>query len=331
MKKYQVYGIGAALVDTEVVVSDEFLENNGIEKGVMTLVDEPRQAELLNAFSADRHHLMKKSGGSACNTVIAAANFGAKTFFSGKVAADDDGEHFVGDLADSGVAFHAALPEAGVTGKCLVMVTDDAERTMNTYLGASEQLTRREIDEAALLESEWLYIEGYLLTDDARAALIKDVVTKAKESCVKVALSLSDPFVAQIFADNLRAVIGEGVDLVFCNKDEALAFTQTETVDDACEALKQNAKSFAVTDGAKGAIVFDGKDTVSVSGVPADAVDTNGAGDMFAGAFMYALTTGRDFKWAAELANESAARVVGQFGPRLDGIEFDSIKQAFGI
>ena len=102
-------------------------------------------------------------------------------------------------------------------------------------------------------------------------------------------------------------------------------------VDEACETLKQSAKAFAVTDGAQGAIVFDEKDTVSVPGVPADAVDTNGAGDMFAGAFMYAVTAGRDFKWAAELANESAARVVGQFGPRLDAIEFDSIKQAFGI
>ena len=331
MKKYHIYGIGAALVDTEVVVSDAFLQNNGIEKGVMTLVDEPRQAELLKAFSADSHHLIKKSGGSACNTVIAAAHFGAKTFFSGKVAADDDGEHFVGDLLDSGVTFHAASPETGVTGKCLVMVTDDAERTMNTYLGASDQLTGREIDESAVRESEWLYIEGYLLTDDTRADLIKAVVTNAKASGVKVALSLSDPFVAQIFADNLRAVIGDGVDLVFCNKDEALAFTQTETLGDACGALKQSAKNFAVTDGAQGAIIFDGQATVSVPGVPADAVDTNGAGDMFAGAFLYAVTAGRDFKWAAELANESAARVVGQFGPRLDAIEFDSIKQTFGL
>jgi sugar/nucleoside kinase (ribokinase family) len=331
MKKYQIYGIGAALVDTEVVVSDAFLKKNGIEKGIMTLVDERRQAELLNAFASDQHHLMKKSGGSACNTVIAAASFGLKTFFSGKVAADDDGEHFVEDLAESGVAFHAASPEAGVTGKCLVMVTVDAERTMNTCLGASEQLTGREIDEEALLESEWLYIEGYLLTDDARAALIKDVVTTAKSAGVKVALSLSDPFVAKIFADNLRTVIGDGVDLVFCNKDEALAFTHTETISGACKALRQSAKRFAVTDGAQGAIIFDGQETIIVPGVAADPVDTNGAGDMFAGAFMYAVITGRDFKWAAELANESAARVVGQFGPRLEAIEFDSIKQAFGI
>ena len=112
------------------------------------------------------------------------------------------------------------------------------------------------------------------------------MVVNAKESGVKVALSLSDPFVAQIFADNLRAVIGDGVDLVFCNKDEALAFTQTKTVDEACGALKQSAKTFAVTDSAQGAIVFDGKDTVSVPGVPAESVDTNGAGDMFADAFL---------------------------------------------
>ena len=120
MKKYQIYGIGAALVDTEVVVSDEFLKQNQIEKGVMTLVDESRQAELLNAFSADKHHLMKKSGGSACNTVIAAANFGSKAFFSGKVASDNDGEHFSSDLSGSGVSFHAASPEAGVTGNWLI-------------------------------------------------------------------------------------------------------------------------------------------------------------------------------------------------------------------
>ena len=229
------------------------------------------------------------------------------------------------------MTFYAASPETGVTGKCLVMVTDDAGRTMNTYLGASEQRTGREIDESAVLESEWLYIEGYLLTDDIRSDLIKDVVTNAKASGVKVALSLSDPFVAQIFTDNLRAVIGEGIDLVFCNRDEALAVTQTETLGDTCYALKQSAKTFAVTNGAQAAIVFDGQATVSVPGVPADAFDTNGAGDIFAGAFLYAVTAGRDFKWAAELANESAAKVVGQFGPRLDAIEFISIKQTFGI
>ncbi|MCS5587023.1 MAG: adenosine kinase [Porticoccaceae bacterium] len=331
MKKYQLYGVGAALVDTEVVVSDAFLEQYRIDKGVMTLVDQPRQAELLQALSAEHAHLMHKCGGSACNSTVAAASFGASTFFSGRVADDEDGRHFVSDLTEAGVKFHSVEAESGVTGKCLVMVTDDAERTMNTYLGASENLTEREIDQSALINSEWFYIEGYLLTDDTRAAVIEDAVATAKANGVKVALSLSDPFVAQLFADNLRAVIGDGIDLIFCNKEEALAFTDTENTDDACEILRDYAKTFAITEGAKGAIVFDGKDTPRAQGVAADAVDTNGAGDMFAGAFLYAITSGRSYGWAAELANKSAARVVERFGPRLDTVEFASIRQQFGI
>jgi sugar/nucleoside kinase (ribokinase family) len=211
------------------------------------------------------------------------------------------------------------------------MVTSDAERTMNTYLGASEALSEREIDNAALINSEWFYVEGYLVTDDARSSVIQEAVGLAKTKGVKVALSLSDPFVAQVFGENLRAVIGEGVDHIFCNKDEAVAFTETDSIEEAFEALKRYTKTFAVTDGGNGAFVFDGESMIKSPGVAADAVDTNGAGDMFAGAFLYAVTAGRDFKWAAELANESAARVVGQFGPRLDSIEFDSIKAKFGI
>ena len=218
-----------------------------------------------------------------------------------------------------------------VTGKCLVMVTDDAERTMNTYLGASEDFTAADIDQQALLASEWFYIEGYLLTDNTRAAVIQEAVTVAKDQGVKIALSLSDPFVAQLFADNLRAVIGDGIDLIFCNKDEALAFTQTKTLNHACEALKSYSNTFAITDGANGAVVYDGSSLTPVSAVPANAVDTNGAGDMFAGAFLYAITAGRDYIWAAELGNESAARVVAQFGPRLEADEFESIKQKFGL
>ncbi|MDB4117853.1 PfkB family carbohydrate kinase [Amylibacter sp.] len=129
MAKYKIYGVGATLVDTEVVFSVEFLKQNAIEKSVMTLVDESRQAELLKVFRAYKHHLIKKSGGSACNTVTAVANLGAKTFFSCKVAAEDDGKHFAGDLADFGVTFHTDSPEEGVIGKCFVMVTGDAERT----------------------------------------------------------------------------------------------------------------------------------------------------------------------------------------------------------
>ncbi len=331
MIRYNVYAIGAALLDIEVPVSEVFLHDNLIEKGVMTLVDEARQAKLINALNKKNNLQRKKSGGSACNTLVALASFGASTFFSGKVADDDDGKHFINDLVEAGVMFHSAAPEQGITGKCLVMVTDDAERTLNTFLGASELLSGKEIDLEALLESEWLYIEGYLLTDDARTSLVSDVVSKAKSAGVKVALSLSDPFVAQIFGDNLRIVIDDGIDLIFCNRDECLAFANTESTDEAFKVLANSAKMLAITDGASGATVFDGRTMTKVPGVPTIAIDTNGAGDMFAGAFLYAVIAGRDLKWAAELANESAARIVGQFGPRLDAEDFVSIKQKFGI
>jgi sugar/nucleoside kinase (ribokinase family) len=314
-----------------VSVSDAFLADANIDKGVMTLVDEPRQSELLAALASENTHMLRKCGGSVCNSVVAASSLGAKTFFSGKVADDSDGELYINDLQEAGVAFHSAGQESGITGKCLVMVTEDAERTMNTFLGASEALSEREIDQAALVDSEWFYVEGYLVTDEARTVATKAAVEAAKANNVKVAVSLSDPFVVAVFGDALRQVIGGGVDLIFCNKDEAMAFTGTESLEAAAESLKQVTKTFAITDGANGAITFDGHTMNQSKGVEAKAIDTNGAGDMFAGAFLYAITSGKRYAWAADLANDCAARVVAQFGPRLEASEFDVIKAQFGI
>ena len=331
MATYNIYGIGAALIDTEVEVSDAFLANASIDKGVMSLVDEARQYELLGALASEELSLVRKCGGSVCNSLVAASSLGAKTFFSGKVADDSDGDLYVSDLREAGVVFHGAGQESGITGKCLVMVTADAERTMNTFLGASEALSSREIDQAALTDSEWLYIEGYLVTDEARTVATKAAVELARSNGVKIAVSLSDPFVVAVFGDALREVLGHGVDLIFCNKEEAMAFTGTDTLEKASEGLKLCTKTFAITDGAKGALIFDGKTTQQSDGVEASAIDTNGAGDMFAGTFLYAITLGRDYAWAAGLANDCAARVVAQFGPRLEAQQFDQIKAQFGI
>ena len=318
-------------MDTEVEVSDAFLVNANIDKGVMSLVDEGRQLELLAALASESRKMDRKCGGSVCNSLVAASSLGASTFFSGKVADDSDGGLYIDDLNNAGVAFHSAGQESGVTGKCLVMVTDDAERTMNTFLGASEDLSAREIDQAALVDSEWFYVEGYLVTDEARTAATKAAVELAKANGVKIAVSLSDPFVVAAFGDALREVMGGGVDLIFCNKDEAMAFTGTDTLEAAAKSLKQCAKTFAITDGANGAISFDGNTVNQSKGVTATAIDTNGAGDMFAGAFLYAITSGRGYAWAADLANDCAARVVARFGPRLDSSDFDNIKSKFGI
>lgn len=331
MARYDIYGIGGALVDTEVEVSDKFLSDAKIDKGVMTLVDELRQRELLQALCSEDLTLLKRCGGSVCNSVVAASSLGAKAFFSGKVADDADGGLYVSDLSEAGVDFHSAGHEPGTTGKCLVMVTKDAERTMNTFLGASDKLSAKEIDKDALKNSEWFYVEGYLLTDEARTKVTKEAVEFAKEQGVKVAISLSDPFVVDVFGDALRDVLGSGVDLVFCNKDEALAFTGSDDLSFAIENLKQYTKTFAITDGANGSITFDGELVSRSEGVSAKAIDTNGAGDMFAGAFLFAITSGSGYDWAAKLANHCASKVVAKFGPRLDLEEFDVIKAKFGL
>ena len=331
MIKYNIYGIGGALVDTEVRVSNKFLTSQKIDKGVMTLVDERRQSDLLGALKNNDANLIRKCGGSVCNSVVAAASLGSKTFFSGRVADDSDGYLYTDDLKKAGVDFHKAVPASGTTGKCLVMITDDAERTMNTYLGASEDLSDKEIDFHALKNSEWLYIEGYLVTNNERKRLIKKVFDFARSKSVNISISLSDPFVVDLFGDALREVIGEGVDLIFCNKDEALTFTKTFSLDSAMIELKKLSKTVAITDGANGAITYDGK-LVSVSeGISTNAIDTNGAGDMFAGAFLYAITSGKDYQWAAYLANSCAAKLVERFGPRLRYNDFVAIKKKFDI
>jgi sugar/nucleoside kinase (ribokinase family) len=345
MKKYQIYGVGAALVDTEVVVTNEFLSTHKIDKGIMTLVDEERQFELLAAL--DSHHVKRSCGGSACNTIVAASCFGSTGFYSAKVAADDDGRFFIEDLQATGVDFHtlavsaasasarasaaSVSASASITGKCLVMVTDDAERTMNTFLGANLELTSDEIDEASLINSEWLYLEGYLVTDEARTNVAFQAMELAKANKVKTSLSLSDPFVVQVFADNLRKVIGNGIDLLFCNSHEARSFTNTHSTEAAAEQLKKDAKTFVITRGAGGSLSYDGTDLVQTAGVLANAVDTNGAGDMFTGAFLYAINEGHEYAWAAKFANAASARVVSQFGPRIDAVEYEQIKQQFGI
>jgi sugar/nucleoside kinase (ribokinase family) len=333
MKKYQIYGVGAALVDTEVAVDDEFLSTHRIDKGVMTLVDEDRQFDLLAAFGS--HQIKRSCGGSACNTIVAASCFGSTGFYSAKVAADDDGRFFIEDLQAMGVDCHniadSASDNISITGKCLVMVTDDAERTMNTFLGANLELTSNEIDRTNLINSQWLYLEGYLVTDESRTDVAVKAMEFAKANHVKTSLSLSDPFVVQVFGDNLRKVIGDGVDLLFCNSHEARSFTNTHSNEAAAEQLKNYAKTFVITLGADGSLSYDGTDLVQTTAINTNAVDTNGAGDMYAGAFLYAINVGHDYAWAAKFANAASARVVSQFGPRIDVADYQQLKQEFSI
>ena len=329
-KQYHIYGIGAALVDTEITLTDTDLTTMAVAKGVMTLVDEERQNALIDYL---QHHLVashRASGGSAANTIIASSYFGCDNFYSCKVANDENGEFYLNDIHTAGVTTPAhIIPPAGITGKCLVMITPDAERTMNTFLGISETLSVNELDVAAIAQSHYVYIEGYLVTSPTGRAAAIELRKQAEASNTKTALSLSDPAMVQFFRDGLVEMIGSGVDLIFCNSDEAIGFTQTHSLEEASEALKKYCKQFAITCGGGGALVFDGEKLTQVAAQPIKPLDTNGAGDMFAGAFLYAINHGKDFKIAAEFANLAAAKVVAQFGPRLQAEQHAELKNGF--
>lgn len=331
MAEYDVYGIGAALVDTEIEVTDDDLTRLGVDKGVMTLVDAGKQVDLIRQLEGHLVASTRASGGSGANSIIAASYLGARTFYSCKVADDENGDFYLRDLTAAGVSSSSlASGHEGVTGKCLVMITPDAERTMTTYLGISETLSENEIDEAALRASRWTYIEGYLVTSDTGRPAAKRVRELAAEAGVRTAVSLSDPAIVKFFKTGLQEIIGDGVDLLFCNSAEAMEFTGASSVDTALEQLKPWAKQIAITQGATGSILFDGTQVLHIDAVPVQAVDTNGAGDMFAGAFLYGLSQNMGFAEAGKLASRAAAKVVSQFGPRLRPEQHEELKAASG-
>ena len=330
MKKYKVYGIGAALVDTEIKVEDRELDKMAVGKGLMTLVDQERQRELLGHLD---DHLVKAShasGGSAGNSMIATAQFGGPTFMSCKVANDADGDIYVADLETAGVD-HCLVNgrEDGITGKCLVLITPDAERSMNTYLGISETLSVAQLDHDAIADSEYLYIEGYLVTSPTgRAAAVK-AREVAEAAGVKTALSFSDPGMVEFFREGMEEIVGERLDLIFCNEAEALGWAQTDDLQQAIEIIKQVANSFVITRGADGAITFDGSELAEIPPHRVQAVDSNGAGDMFAGAFLYAITRGEDFATAGRFASLAAGKIVANYGPRLSAADYPSLRAEF--
>lgn len=317
-KKYNVFGIGNALVDIVTEVDDQFLNDHKIEKGLMTLVDEENQTRISNAINMSDSNM--QCGGSAANSIIAISQFGGSSYYSCKVANDELGEFYRKDLKSNGVDSNLDQHEleSGITGKCLVMTTDDASRTMNTFLGITADYSRSEITEGALKDSEYLYIEGYLVTSENGQDAMKHAKKLAEENGVKTALTFSDPSMVKYFREPMQEVVGASVDLLFCNEEEAMLYTGKDNLEEAREALKKDAKRFVITQGANGAMIFDGDTFIDIEPYSVNAIDTNGAGDLFAGAFLYGITNGRSFADAGKLASLASSKVVTQFGPRLE-------------
>ncbi len=331
MARYDVYGVGNALVDQEFEVEDNFFEEQGIEKGLMTLVEFDQQEALLTALR-DRYGLKKQAGGgSAGNTLYALSQFGGEAYFACKIASDDTGDFYLEQLGHHNIDTNIGSREDGTSGRCVVMISPDAERTMHTYLGVSVNFSLEELDFDAAARSEYIYVEGYMVTSPPAKAAIMKLKSYAEENQVKTAMTFSDPAMLEYFKDDINDALGAGVDMLFCNLKEAQLWSGKESIEDVCEALKTKARRFAVTLGPDGALLFDGAKYIEIPGNPVEAIDTNGAGDMFAGAFMYAITQGMDFATAGRLASLAASRIVSQFGPRLQAGEHTSLLKEAGL
>lgn len=327
-KKYDVYGVGNALVDIEYEVSPELLQQLKIDKGVMTLLDEDSQNHILENLK--NLHCHKSCGGSAANTIVAISQLGGKAFYSCKVANDEFGDFYIKDLLNSQVDTNLKNGDrqSGITGKCLVLVTPDADRTMNTFLGITEKFSTQELVLEALVDSEYLYIEGYLVTSPTG----KEAAIKAREIAekagVKTTMSLSDYNMVKFFKDGLLDMIGPGLDLIFANESEALELADTQDFQVAVDKLKTLSKKFAITRGSKGSVVFDGQKLIEIAAPQVKAVDTVGAGDMYAGAFLYGITKGMSYEEAGKLASAAASKVVTSYGPRLKTEELKALVTA---
>jgi sugar/nucleoside kinase (ribokinase family) len=315
MKEFDVCGLGNAIVDIFVEVTDEELDTLAFERGTMRLVDITEQRGLLDRLHARDPRLV--SGGSVANSVIALSQLGGKGAFIGCVGDDRYGLHYQDEFTQLGIDMGNPVIFGESTGTCACLITPDAERTMRTCLAVSSHLSDRHVDANRIKASEWLFVEGYMFANpDTGQGAIREAIRVAKANGVKVALTCSDAFVPEVFGDAFSAAVKQS-DLLFCNAIEAVAVTRATSAAEAFERLKGLVPAAIVTDGPNGAFVRYGGEAAHVPAFPCDPRDLTGAGDMFAGAFLYGITQGVWPAKAARAANYLAMKVITQVGARL--------------
>lgn len=313
---YDLLGIGNALVDIEVQVADVFIEKASLTKGGMTLSTSEDQAKLLKALNG--YPMKTTSGGSAANTVHGLSVLGGKAYYLGRVAGDAYGHHYTQDMTSCGVGFPGPGAETEGTGSCVVMVTPDTERTMHTCLGVSSALHPDNVDETIVNNSKMVYIEGYLWTGDETCRAATRVMEIAKKSGIPVAFTLSDAFIANSYKEALIDFIRWNVNVLFCNEVEGLALTNTDDPETAFNTLKGMAETVFFTRGKNGAWAGrTGEPRVHASAFPVKALDTTGAGDLFAAGALYGLIKKHNLKESAIIGSYCAGQVVTHLGGRL--------------
>ncbi len=314
-KRFQVVGIGNAMVDVLSHCEDVFLAENGVEKGIMQLIDMDRAVELYGRVGPSK----EISGGSAANTIAGIAQLKGRTAYVGKVKDDQLGAIFAHDLRAQGAVYETALANKASeaeTGRCLVLVTPDGERSMNTYLGWSEHLGPDDIDEDMMAEAEWIFLEGYRFDGpDSHAAFAK-AIAATRGAGGRVSVTLSDPFCIDRHRDAFAKMLREDVDLLFANRAEIKSMYETEDFDAALSAAAAEVDCVVCTDSENGAYIIRGGDRWHVPAFPTRVVDATGAGDLFAGAFLWGLTHGYELETCGRMACLAASEVISHIGAR---------------
>lgn len=312
-----VVAVGNALVDVLKQTTDEFIaeqkQKHGMEKGAMTLIDQARAVELYDAMGAG----VETSGGSAANTMAGFASFGGQGGFIGKVADDALGKAFQKDLRAQGVRYETQPLVLGApTGRCLILVTPDAQRTMNTFLGASSELRPEDIDPDFIASAGVTYLEGYLFDRPlAKQAFIK-AAECAHEAGQRVALTLSDPFCVDRHRHDFIQLVQNHVDILFANEEEIKSLFMQNNFDDAASAVNHACEIAVLTRSEKGALIVSKDKKIEIRAEPAKVVDTTGAGDQFAAGFLYGFTEGYNLEECGRLGALAAAEVIAHIGPR---------------
>ncbi|MCU1391983.1 MAG: putative carbohydrate kinase [Ilumatobacteraceae bacterium] len=312
--EFDVVGIGNALVDVIAHADEAFIDRESLVKGSMTLIETERAVSLYKALGS----AIEMSGGSAANTMCGVASFGGSAAYIGKVCDDDLGQVFGHDLRAVGITFRPGAPEHGAaTGRCIIVVTPDAERTMNTYLGVSSLLCPPDIDVATVAAGKVLYMEGYLYDRPEAKEAFRTAARIAHAHGREVSLTLSDSFCVDRHRDDFRGLVADEVDILFGNEDELMSLYEVASFDDAVAAVRRDCALAVITRGAAGSVIVTGDGVISV---PAEAVDrvldTTGAGDLFASGFLYGYTQGLSLDECGRLGSVAAAEVISHVGAR---------------
>ena len=321
--RFDVTAIGNAIVDVIAQAEDSLLAEHGLAKGAMNLIDAD-MAEKLYGIMGPGH---EASGGSAGNTIAGIAALGGKTAYIGKVADDQLGQVFTHDIRAVGVTYDTKPLAGGLpTARSLIFVTPDAQRTMQTFLGATTQLGPEDIEMDYISASKVVYLEGYLWDQPRAKQAMRDAAIRAQESGVKVSFTLSDAFCVDRFRDEFLDLAEKHVDILFANESEILSLYQTESFDEALQQVRKHCEIAALTRSEKGSVVVNGDELHIIDAVPGvKVVDTTGAGDAYAAGFLYGYTQGRDLAACGRLGGAMAAKVISHFGPRSEVADVQAI------